>query len=83
MLTILYFARLRETLGRERETLALPPDVSDVAALTQWLMARGEAWRTLDPSHATRCAVNRELATPQTPLTDGDEVAFFPPVTGG
>lgn len=83
MLTILYFARLRETLGLERETLALPADVTDVAALTQRLIARGEAWCALDPSNATRCAVNQQLATPETPLKDGDEIAFFPPVTGG
>lgn len=83
MLTILYFARLRETLGLEREILALPADVGDVATLTKWLMTRGDNWRALDPSNATRCAVNQQLASADTPLNDGDEVAYFPPVTGG
>lgn len=83
MLTVLYFARLRETLGMEREEITLPDGISDVAALTEWLRDRGEKWRALDLSGSLRCAVNQELATHDTLLRDGDEVAYFPPVTGG
>lgn len=83
MLTILYFARLRETLHVEREQLAFSPDFESVADLTAHLRQRGDDWAALDLGGAIRCAVNQELATPQTPISDGDEVAYFPPVTGG
>jgi sulfur-carrier protein len=81
---VLYFARLREAFGRDREVLALPESVSSVAALTAWLRARGEAWeRELAPGKPVRIAVNQDMAEPGTVVKTGDEVAFFPPVTGG
>lgn len=84
MLNVLYFARLRETLGRDTEKIEVPAGVSTVAALTEWLRARGEAWdRELDPGRNWRVAVNQDMARPETPVKDGDEVAYFPPVTGG
>lgn len=83
MLTILYFARLRESLGVEREQIALPPATHNVGELTAWLRQRGAEWEALDLAGTTRCAVNQELATPMTPIADGDEIAYFPPVTGG
>lgn len=82
-ITILYFASLREALGREHETLALPGGVGCVGALREALHARGGAWEALAAGKAVRAAVNQALAHAETPLADGDEVAFFPPVTGG
>jgi len=84
MLNLLYFARLREALGRDAERIDLPAGVANVGALTAWLRTRGDAWnRELDPGRTWRVAVNQDMARGDTPLKDGDEVAFFPPVTGG
>lgn len=84
MVELIYFARLREALGTGSETLALPPEVRTVAALTDFLRARGGDWQTqLAPEKPVRVAVNQEMATPETAIADGDEIAYFPPVTGG
>lgn len=84
MVTVLYFARLREALGTGREELALPGDVTDLAGLRASLMSRGGAWAAeLAQSKPIRVAVNQQMASGATPLKNGDEVAFFPPVTGG
>ena len=84
MVTVLYFARLRESLGRAREELALPESVIDLSGLRELLVSRGGAWaQELAGSRAIRAAVNQEIAAGDTRLRDGDEVAFFPPVTGG
>jgi molybdopterin synthase sulfur carrier subunit len=83
-LTLLYFARLREALGTGAERVEPAPSVTDVAELLDWLRARGDSWNEeLGPSKSLRVAVNQEMADLDTPLSDGDEVAFFPPVTGG
>jgi molybdopterin synthase sulfur carrier subunit len=82
--TVLYFARLREALGRDRETLDLPADVATVGALRAWLVARGaphaEAFTEIK---RIRAAVAQQMAGDDAPLAEGAEVAFFPPVTGG
>jgi molybdopterin converting factor subunit 1 len=84
MVNLVYFARLREALGRDSEKVALPQDVGDVASLTLWLRGRGKVWDTeLAPGNRVRVAVNLEVAEQSTCIADGDEVAFFPPVTGG
>jgi molybdopterin synthase sulfur carrier subunit len=84
MLKVLYFARLREDLGCEAESVALPEAVTTVAGLRSHLVARGGAWASaLAPGRAVRVAVNQQIAKPETPVAPGDEVAFFPPVTGG
>ena len=83
-LKLLFFAALREQLGIAGETIDLPEGVSTVAGLRSHLMQRGEAWqRALAPNRALRVAVNQDLAQATTPVRSGDEVAFFPPVTGG
>lgn len=84
MISLLYFARLREALGMSSEQADLPAEVSDVDGLTNWLRNRGGAWETeLAPGRAFRVAVNQDMADGATALRDGDEVAIFPPVTGG
>jgi molybdopterin synthase sulfur carrier subunit len=82
--TLLFFARLREALGTEREQIALPASVTDVAGLRQHLRERGATWAAeLAADKPVRVAVNHDMAGPDTALSHGDEVAFFPPVTGG
>lgn len=83
MLKILYFAGLRETLGQGSEQLELPVGVADVAGLIAFLAARGGQWEKLTTVRNLRYAVNQEMARPDSTLCAGDEVAFFPPVTGG
>jgi molybdopterin synthase sulfur carrier subunit len=84
MIKVLYFAKLREDLGKSSEELALPGDVTTVASLRSHLMARGAAWQAaLAHGRALRVAVNQEMAEPGTSVRAGDEIAFFPPVTGG
>jgi molybdopterin synthase sulfur carrier subunit len=82
--TVLLFARLREVLGTAQERLALPDDVRDIAGLLACLRARGGAWEAeLAATKPIRVAVNQEMAQATTPVRPGDEVAIFPPVTGG
>ena len=84
MVTVLYFARLRETLGQSSEQIALPGAVRDLEGLRAMLVARGGAWQEeLAPHRPVRAAVNQAMAVGDAPVRDGDEVAFFPPVTGG
>jgi len=81
---ILYLASLREQLGKSREDVEISPATSTVAGLRTLLMARGGSWQTaLAQGKALRVAVNQEMAQPTTPVKPGDEIAFFPPVTGG
>jgi len=81
---VLYFASLREQVGRSKEELELPGDASTVGALRALLQARGGAWATaLAEGKLLRMAVNMDMAQGDAPIKAGDEVAFFPPVTGG
>jgi len=83
-ITILYFAWLREKAGKAEENLSLPPSIVTLGDLTAHLRAKNPGF---DSAFATprlvRAAVNQVFATPETPIVPGDEVAFFPPVTGG
>ncbi len=82
--TVLYFAQLREAVGRDRETLDLPPEVVTVGALRQWLVGRGSPWtEAFTGIRRIRAAVAQDMAREETLLAEGAEVAFFPPVTGG
>lgn len=84
MVRILYFARLKEALGTGAEQVSMVSGIEDVGSLIEWLRSRGGAWaEELAPGRAVRVAVNQEMASYDTVVGDGDEVAFFPPVTGG
>ncbi|WP_096087276.1 molybdopterin converting factor subunit 1 [Agaribacterium haliotis] len=81
-ISILYFAKLAELLGRDEEKLELASSLT-VAELKALLGERGEQWQKALNDSGTRCAVNQEIAQADTAITAGAEVAFFPPVTGG
>jgi len=81
---VLYFAWMRERMGRPEEDLSLPSGVATVGALVDWLRARDAAGAgAFAETTIVRAAVNQEFAQPDTVIRDGDEIAFFPPVTGG
>ena len=81
---VLYFARLREAFSRGDEELVLPEGVADVGTLAAFLQRRGGVWASeLGKGRAVRAAVNQEMADASTSIGNGDEIAFFPPVTGG
>jgi len=83
-LTVLYFAWLRERVGRAEEQINPPADIATVAALIVWLSGQSAGHAAAFAHSATvRCAVNQEFVEPSAPVKRGDEVAFFPPVTGG
>jgi molybdopterin synthase sulfur carrier subunit len=79
-----YFASVREDLGASAETLELPAGIATIGQLRAHLRERGSAWnQALAPGRALRMAKNQAMANEESALADGDEVAFFPPVTGG
>ena len=81
---VLFFASLREQLGTPAEEIELPAGFGTVAALRSHLRGRGGAWElALADGKLVRAAVNQDMAPPTAVLKAGDEVAFFPPVTGG
>jgi molybdopterin synthase sulfur carrier subunit len=81
---ILYFAWVRQKVGIAEEQVDPPEGVRDVAGLIAWLSARGpgHAAAFADPRQI-RAAVNQDFCRFDAPVAPGDEVAFFPPVTGG
>jgi molybdopterin synthase sulfur carrier subunit len=83
-ISILYFAWLRERVGVSAESLELPANAGTVADLVALLAARGGGYAAAFANRNTiRCAINQEFAEPSAAIRPGDEVAFFPPVTGG
>lgn len=79
-----FFASIRETLNIAQETVELPPTVQTVGDVRKFLHARGGVWSVaLAEDCVLRMALNQEMTGADTILTDGCEVAFFPPVTGG
>ena len=82
-ITVLYFAGLREALQCASENLAVPAGVATIGQLRAHLAARGEGWGALATARNLRAARNQTMATADTAIADGDEIAFFPPVTGG
>jgi molybdopterin converting factor subunit 1 len=81
---IRYFAWLKHRVGLAEETVAPPPEVTTLAGLKAWLAERHPGFaEALASPGVVRCAVNQEYVPEDVPLRAGDEVAFFPPVTGG
>ena len=81
---VLYFAGIREKLGRDAEEIELPAGIATIASLRSHLRARGGAWaEALADGKLLRAAVNQDMSQPTAAIKAGDEVAFFPPVTGG
>ena len=78
---VLYFASLKEAVGRSEEALDLPTGITTVGALRDWLISEGRI--ALASAKNLRMAVNQDMAKADTLIQAGDEVAFFPPVTGG
>ena len=78
---ILYFAGLKEALGLPGEIVELPAGVATVGGLRDWLVGQGRD--KLATAKNLRCAVNQDMAKLDAPIQDGDEIAFFPPATGG
>lgn len=81
---ILYFAWMRQRIGSSAETIDLPGDVTTVSDLVDWLVGRGENYgQAFARRDVIRAAVNQEYVRFDHPVSNTDEIAFFPPVTGG
>lgn len=78
------FASLREAVNVSSETVELPQEVQTTDQLRIWLSSRGDAWAlAFAPTKVLRIAVNQNMIEESANLSDGQEIAFFPPVTGG
>ena len=81
---LLYFAWVRERIGSAEEEISLPSEINTVAELLQWLKLKSEGHAlALEEVNRLRIAVNQEYVKGSKPISDEDEVAIFPPVTGG
>ncbi len=83
MVRLRYFASLREALGTGAEELELPDGITTVAQLTAWLQNRGAEWQEALSDPRLHTARNQSVVRTDAPVRDGDEIAWFPPVTGG
>jgi len=83
-INIVYFAKLRDSLKISGEEVNVPANICRIADLMLWLSQRGEYWEVeFTGNQQLRVAVNLLLVEPDANIKNGDEVAFFPPVTGG
>ena len=83
-INILYFARIKEAVNYSSENIDLPIDIKTVTALKNYLALRGENWANLfNGKQVVRAAINHALVDDLAVINAGDEIAFFPPVTGG
>ncbi len=81
---LFYFAKVREVLGIDREEIDVESDIKTLAELVAFLKLRGSQWQSIfDMSSSYRMAVNQELVEANHTINANDEVAFFPPITGG
>lgn len=79
-----FFASVREALGVSQESVELPEGVNTVGAVRAFLRERGGLWaETLGEARSLRMAYDQNMTDADTPIKEGGEVAFFPPVTGG
>jgi molybdopterin synthase sulfur carrier subunit len=81
---LLYFAWVRERIGKADEEVSPPADVVTVADLMKWLAGRGEEYAyAFENMKVIRAAIDRNHVQPATPIAGAKEIAFFPPMTGG
>ncbi len=83
MIKVLYFASLREQLQTESEQIEVIPEIINLGALIEQLKCRNGVWQAAFDNMTVMMSLNQTMADRETPIHDGDEVAFFPPVTGG
>ena len=84
MANVLYFASLRETLDLGREQLDLPENVTNIFELKNMLAQRGGSWSAaFTNTTSLLVSINQQMANDQSDISNADEIAFFPPVTGG
>jgi molybdopterin synthase sulfur carrier subunit len=81
---VLYFARLRQIVGKSEEEIDIPAGVATVGALIDWLKARDEGYaHAFADLRVVRAAIDQTHAQFDAPINGAREIAFFPPVTGG
>ncbi|MDR7040639.1 molybdopterin synthase sulfur carrier subunit [Methylobacterium sp. BE186] len=81
---LVYFAWVRERVGKAEESVELPPGVATVSDLVGWLIGRGEEYAyAFENAGVVRAAIDRVHAKPDAPIAGASEIAFFPPMTGG
>ena len=84
MIDLLYFASLKEVLGTAGEQMELPQDIHSINQLKSLLAERGGNWEHAFINNTSLLvSINQQMANDQSPIKSGDEIAFFPPVTGG
>lgn len=83
-ITVLYFASFRETLKTDKESIELDDNVSKISDLKQHLANRQGEWKSIFAEDSSiLISINQNMAKNHSDISDGDEIAFFPPVTGG
>jgi molybdopterin synthase sulfur carrier subunit len=80
---VLYFAWVRERIGKAEETIDPPPSVRTVGELMQWLTGRGEQYAHAFEKPVIRAAIDHTHVKPDAAIAGAREIAFFPPMTGG
>lgn len=81
---LVYFAWVRERVGKADEDIALPAEIHTVGELMDWLAGRGEEYAyAFENRKVIRAAIDRAHVKPETPIANAREIAFFPPMTGG
>ena len=81
---LLYFAWVRERVGKAEEEIAVPPSVSTVGDLMSWLSGRGEEYAyAFENAKVIRAAIDKRHVKAETAIAGAREIAFFPPMTGG
>lgn len=81
---LLYFAKIKELVGLDNETIDLPSNIITFNELKNYFILRGAPWSEIFlPQNATRCALNQNLMDSNFTIEAGSEIAFFPPITGG
>lgn len=83
MITLHYYARFREKLGIEQESLELPPQDVTVQGLLDILASRGGIWQELFGCENVMVAIGQELTSRETAIYDEDDITLFPPISGG